>query len=86
MQHKDFTIDQEFLCGGKRWRCTDVGTRTIVAICLSETNFTRSSDVAEITFTLTYDQAEADGWFDGPPYAVEEIVFDENDVEGCEAA
>ena len=36
MQHKDFTIGQEFLCGEKRWRCTDKGTRMIVAICLDD--------------------------------------------------
>ena len=27
--------------------------------------------------------AEAEGWFRGPPYAVVESVFDENDIEGC---
>jgi hypothetical protein len=25
MEHKDFAIGQEFLCGDKRWRCTDKG-------------------------------------------------------------
>ena len=34
MAHGDFTIGGEFTCGGKRWRCTDIGTRVIVAICL----------------------------------------------------
>lgn len=26
---------------------------------------------------------EDSSWFDGPPYAVAEIVFDENDQMGC---
>ncbi len=65
MEHKDFTIGQAFLCGGKRWRCTDKGTRTIVAFCLD-------------------DHPDDPSWFNGPPYAVEEIAFDEEDIEGCE--
>ena len=36
MQHSDFQIGLEFLAsGGFRWRCTDVGSRTITAIRLS---------------------------------------------------
>lgn len=35
MKHADFHIGLEFLAsGGFRWRCTDVGTRTILAIHL----------------------------------------------------
>ena len=25
-------------------------------------------------------------WFNGPPYAIPEVVFDENDIGGCELA
>jgi hypothetical protein len=28
----DFRIGAEFRCGGRLWCCTDIGTRTIVAI------------------------------------------------------
>jgi hypothetical protein len=28
-------------------------------------------------------EAEAQGWLNGPPYAVAESVFDEDDFEGC---
>lgn len=37
MTHADFQIGTEFLRGNppKRWRCTDVGSRTVLAICLS---------------------------------------------------
>ena len=34
MRCEEFVGGREFRCGGHRWRCTDVGTRTIVAIKL----------------------------------------------------
>ena len=34
MKHSDFAIGDEFWCGGRQWRCTDIGTRVIVAIRL----------------------------------------------------
>jgi hypothetical protein len=34
MKHSDFSIGCEFLTATGRWRCTDVGTRTIAAIKL----------------------------------------------------
>lgn len=34
MQHADFVIGREFGCGGRRWRRTDKGTRTVIAIPL----------------------------------------------------
>ena len=70
MKHCDFHIGTEFECGGKRWRCTDIGTRVIVAICL--------------TNELSITHRERDGWFNGPPYAVAEFVFDEDDILACE--
>jgi hypothetical protein len=33
MKPSDITIGQRFRCGSKTWLCTDVGTRTVVAIC-----------------------------------------------------
>ncbi len=61
---EQFAIGCEFRCGGKRWRCTDVGTRVITAICL--------------------DDHGDPSCFNGPPYAVPETVFDENDHPACE--
>lgn len=63
MQHSDFKIGEEFFCGDRRWRCTDVGTRTIVAIALEHN--------------------DDPSWEYGPPYAIAELVFDENDLEAC---
>jgi hypothetical protein len=65
MNHDEFRIGLHFLCGGKCWRCTDVGTRTIVAIALGH--------------------PDDPSWYHGPPYAVAEMVFDEEDLLACEA-
>lgn len=63
MQRSEFVIGTEFFTGNGRWRCTDVGSRVIVAIKI--------------------DEAKDASWLRGPPYAVAEAVFDENDLEGC---
>jgi hypothetical protein len=62
MKHADFTIGETFVTGSGRWRCTDLGTRVVVAIKL---------DAADET------------WYNGPPYALVESVFDEYDQAGC---
>ncbi len=36
MRHSDFKFRCEFRCGLKRWRCTDLGTRVVCAISISE--------------------------------------------------
>jgi hypothetical protein len=66
MKHSDFYIGCEFLTSSGRWRCTDVGKRTIAAI------------------KLNHDDEPS--WYNGPPYAVAEEVFDEFSIEGCERA
>ena len=66
MKHSDFKIGTEFLSGSGRWRCTDVGKRTITAIKL--------------------DHDDDPTWYNGPPYAVEEHVFDECALEGLSPA
>jgi hypothetical protein len=47
------------------WRCTDVGARVVVAVCLD-------------------DHPNDPSLYNGPPYAVAESVFDEDDQEACE--
>jgi len=66
MKHSDFRIGTEFLTGSGRWRCTDVGKRTIAAIRLNHDDDPR--------------------WYNGPPYAVVEDVFDEEGIKDCEFA
>ncbi len=34
MKHSDFLIGRDFQCGPRRWRCTDIGTRVIIAVML----------------------------------------------------
>lgn len=88
MELDQFTIGEEFFCGGRRWRCTDIGTRIVVAILVDPEagmTFTREEGGQEPEpYTLTGAQAAAEGWFNGPPYAVAEHAFDEYDQEGCE--
>ena len=66
MKHSQFRIGCEFMTATGRWRCTDIGKRTIAAIKLD----------------LDHDPA----WYNGPPYAVAESIFDEDDMEGCDPA
>ena len=81
MKHEEFRIGGAFWCGGRQWRSTDVGTRTIAAIRINGVEIGGTSP--ELRRTLNQAAAEAEGWFNGPPYAVAEIVFDEYDIEGC---
>jgi hypothetical protein len=63
MEREQFKIGETFWSDGKAWRCTDIGTRVVVAI------------------RLEHDDDPT--WYNGPPYAIAEIVFDEDDLEGC---
>ena len=80
MHHADFKIGQEFYCAGVAWRCTDIGTRVVIAIKLDEV---KTASNAGSDSTLNREQAEQAGWFKGPPYAVAEYVFDESDQPAC---
>lgn len=62
MVKEGFQIGLEFYTASGKWRCTDIGTRVIVAIKLDQTD---------------------ESWYNGPPYAVAETVFDEYDFGGC---
>lgn len=84
MDHSEFQIGLEFWCSSRQWRCTDVGSRVVVAIRVDSAEITRVGDgVPHETRTLTRSEAEAEGCFTGPPYMVLENVFDEYDLEGC---
>jgi hypothetical protein len=81
MERSEFTIGGTFWLGGQQWRCTDIGTRTIVAIRIDRVDV--QSNTPELRRSLSGSEADADGWFDGPPYAVAETVFDEYEMEAC---
>lgn len=64
MKIEDFSIGHDFTnATGVVWRCTDKGSRTILAIEIND------------------DRDPA--WFIGPPYVVEEVIFDERAMSGC---
>lgn len=81
MKHSEFVIGEEFWCSGKQWRCTDIGTRVIVAIRLDRVEVEGTKP--ELRRTLGRVEAEAEDWFRGPPYAGLEHVFDEDYIPGC---
>ena len=92
MLHSDFHVGKTFKCGSRTWLCTDKGTRTVVAICIGPAS--RCNDwfrgLPEEAQEAYWQRPEAapdqldPSWFKGPPYAVIEEVFDENDIKGCE--
>jgi hypothetical protein len=81
MNHNEFVIGANFWCSGKLWRCTDIGTRVIVAIRLDRVDVESTSP--ELRRTLVYAEAEAEGLFNGPPYAGVGSVFDEDCIPAC---
>lgn len=83
MQLSDFRIGLEFWSGDRQWRCTDVGSRVAVAIRVDQAEIATLADGVTTTRTADRAEAEAIGWFDGPPYAVAEHIFDEDSIEGC---
>jgi hypothetical protein len=85
MEHSQFRIGLEFYCGGKKWRCTDVGSRVIVAIQLGPREVaTVSVDPSDETKHIETRHISDDASdLNGPPYSVAEFVFEEYDFEGC---
>lgn len=84
MKHEEFRIGAEFSVEDRKFRCTDIGTRTIIAIRIDQVTLSTRHESGEVSSpTLSGPEAEAQGWFAGPPYAVAEIVFDEDDFEAC---
>ena len=83
MQHSQFHIGLEFWCEDRRFRCTDIGSRVVVAIRVDGAEITSVENGRVETRRLGGVEAEAQGWFSGPPYAVAECVFDEDELDAC---
>lgn len=85
MNHSNFSIGLEFWCGDKRWRCTDIGSRVVTAICLEPREMVRSEvDPSDNTKRIQTRYASDDPRdLNGPPYGVVECVFDEYDMVAC---
>jgi hypothetical protein len=88
MKHAQFFVGVEFWCGGRRWRCTDIGSRTIIAISLEphEVESVKMAKGAALPADEQRNLTNDPSWLNGPPYAVDETVFDEYDLEGCSLA
>ena len=82
MRHEDFTIGEAFWTAGGPYRCTDVGTRTIVAVHLGPRMIVQQESVGDEHRATTV-VVDDPSWLNGPPYAVAEVVFDEDDLADC---
>ena len=77
-----FVIGETFWTHSGEFRCTDIGTRVVVAVRLGPREIARAEKVdREVRITKRIDDDPC--WLNGPPYAVEELVFDENELLGC---
>ena len=82
MELSDFVIGETFWTHPGAFRCTDIGTRVVVAVKLGPRAVSRAESVdGEVRITKRIDDDPS--WLNGPPYAVEEVVFDENELLGC---
>jgi hypothetical protein len=91
MKLSEFRIGDEFTTeeGAVRWRCTDVGTRVVVAIRVDRAargggTLTKDGFVPREVEVLDGAEAAAQGFFKGPPYHVAESVLDEYALAACE--
>ena len=85
MKHNLFSIGVHFYTNTGKWRCTDVGQRTIIAIKIDKGTIVTMVDGVTTKRQTGY-EGEDFSWLNGPPYAVAERVFDEYDLEGCSFA
>lgn len=87
MKHSDFHIGYTFTCENKVWLCTDIGSRVIIAICLSasqDNDYCRALSNNQQDELWKRRNPIADiSWITGPPYAFEEHVFDERGMLAC---
>ena len=83
MKHEDFQVGSEFYTCTGRWRCTDVGTRVIVAVSLEHRTLLRTQRMESGRVVKEEFASDDPSDLVGPPYMVEEHVFDEFSIGGC---
>jgi hypothetical protein len=83
MKHSDFMIGRTFWLGGILWRCTDIGTRTVIAIRTDSHSIVTRGPDGVVERALLREEAEGNGFITGPPYDEGEIVLDERDIQEC---
>lgn len=80
----DFKIGEVFHYQNQMWKCTDIGTRTISVICLSEVWVTRARANTHVKERVRLEPSQIDPKrFEGPPYSVQEQVLDERVFKFC---
>jgi hypothetical protein len=55
----------------------------VIAVRIDCVEVASMNDKGISTKVLLRSEAELQGWFNSPPYAVAEFVFDEDDLEAC---
>ncbi len=83
MELSDFAIGETFWTHAGAFRCTDVGTRVVVAVKLGPREVCEGPRSVDGELRITKRIDDDPSWLNGPPYAVEEVVFDENELLGC---
>ena len=74
MKHSEFEIGKTFWCGGRPWRCTDIGTRVIVAIRLDHDDPTWYDGPPYAVGEIPLNEFDLDGCSAEPdPYLTAEI-------------
>lgn len=82
MKFGDFVIGEMFWTQHGAFRCTDIGTRVVVAVKLGPREVS-SAERVDGELRISKRIEDDPSWLVGPPYAIEEIVFDESDLESC---
>jgi hypothetical protein len=82
MEHGEFKIGGTFWTAAGQFRCTDIGTRTIVAIRLGPREIITVETVGNVRQETTVIDDDP-RWLNGTPYPAAEIVFDEDDLIAC---
>lgn len=78
----EFKIGLDFRFRGALYRCTDIGTRTIAAINMTEVWVTKTkANTGEKQRVRVANVSQAA--FNGPPYGVEEIVLPQTILDEC---
>jgi hypothetical protein len=84
MKLRDFKIGTEFTSvSGSTFQTTDVGSRTVVAIRIDQLEVASTDNFGKTVNakTVSREEAETRHLFDGPPYGVPELVFDEDELD-----
>ena len=61
MEREQFKIGETFWCSGKAWRCTDIGTRVVVAICLDHDDDPTWYDGPYAVAKVVFDEYDFEG-------------------------